>query len=967
MEILRTIVAGLAENAMLFGISSFAYVTLRQWLAKKNAKSEEVILGSLFGATAIASMLVSLLVAPGVMPDAASITVALAAPFGGNVAASIAAALAAICRLWIGQADGFRATMEILAAGLTGLLLSETLRRAGSDRRLQQVLALAVALPLLAFIGFAFHAAPASAAGGFPWLLGVGVTGFAFVCTLLFGTLLLYWRKMSESLADSQRQFAALSANVPGMVFRCVVKPSGEIAFSYVSGESHDLLGIDPADIDTDSRGLLRMLHPEDAVRFRQTLVEAAGELYDWNHDYRVVRWDGSIRWLHGRAVARQSLNGEVVLCGAMIDVTRRKEREAELRRIQDRYRLLSDNISEVIQACAADGLLTFVSPSIGRWLGYAPSELEGQPIDGIVHPHDLERVRTARRPIPVPGEPIEIAYRARRKDGIYVPVEETYGASAELDSAGRRELVGVLKPGRPPEIRGEGAGGAREPSRAESIEEAKRTVIANLSHELRTPLNGVLGFTNLLLGEELPPEQRRYAAFVRNAGRSLVAILNNAVDLADAQAKQPSRETNFSVSELALSCNTVVWHAAREKNLELNFIMKPDVMDNVRGYPDRLRHVLLNLLGNAIRFTEKGSVSLTIDKGGDTWSGTILKFSVVDTGIGIAPEKQKLLFGDAGGESSAAEAGGGLPKGGLAVCKLLVEQMGGRISVKSTPDAGSDVSFTVPVQVVEVGAADRLPSGAPPAEARARILVAEDTPMNQELLVAVLTRTGYEVEVVADGVAALEAVRRRKFDLVLLDVHMPLLDGIATARAIRKLPAPTGTVPIIAVTAKALPAEIASCLAAGMNSHLAKPIDPVELLDLVEDLLTPAPARPKTSPPPRDETFAEAARRADPRRKRPDPDAMGMTETAMREIPERLERMLRQVGQRETLRKEAQALMATAEQLGLQDLIAQCRRLVDAPSATDDWQVGVTVENVKSAAERALAGMKSDRTQLTG
>jgi CheY-like chemotaxis protein/HPt (histidine-containing phosphotransfer) domain-containing protein len=430
----------------------------------------------------------------------------------------------------------------------------------------------------------------------------------------------------------------------------------------------------------------------------------------------------------------------------------------------------------------------------------------------------------------------------------------------------------------------------------------------------------------------------------VRNAGRSIRAIIDNAIDLTAIDTVPAVAETAFSIAELALGCSSVVWQAAREKKLELNFVMKPDVIDAVRGHPDRIRHALLDLLDDAVRATDKGGVTLTVARLADRDGKTVVRFAVTDSRAGDAAE----------GAPEALGSARAMPP----ICRALVERMGGTAGAGATT-AGNEVWFALPLMPAD-GAVER-----PRARRRARILLAEDTAMSQELVLAVLTRAGHEVEVVGDGAAAVEAIRKRAFDLVLLDLQMPQMDGIKAAQAIRGMSGHSRDVPIIALTARASPKDAERCRAAGMNDHVAKPISAGDLVALVDRWLETrsaeqhAPPRRTTARAPLvDKLVDKNAVEALEQNLGPDKAAQ-IVDAAIKEIPERLERMLRQVSDRGRIAEDAHELGAVAGDLGFNELRAQCRRLAEINGEADDWQVGVMVENAKTAAERAIAAMR--------
>lgn len=488
----------------------------------------------------------------------------------------------------------------------------------------------------------------------------------------------------------------------------------------------------------------------------------------------------------------------------------------------------------------------------------------------------------------------------------------------------------------------------------AERANQEKSEFIAGISHDLRTALTGLIGFTNLLLSENLSTEQRRYAMHAREAGNSLLAVINNLLDLSKIEAgKIELAEIDFGVIELAVSCHAAVWQAAREKNLDLNFVLKPDVPNLVRGDPDRIRRVLLNLLSNAVKFTEKGNVVLSLSKVEDRPTGSVLRFSVTDSGIGIAKDKQSLLFRRYSQIDGAKRDPGGVGLG-LAICKSLVEQMGGSIGVTSTPGVGSQFWFTLPLQSP---AGTKHPAAGAGVPRRARILVAEDTPINQELMITLLKKAGHEVELVTDGEAALAAVQRSSFDLVLMDVQLPRMDGFVATRAIRALDSSVSAVPVIALTARALSRDIEDCFAAGMNDHLSKPIDATLLLATVDRWTRQPQAADHASS--REEPILgrvhDESMLRDLEGHLGRDKVMTMLAMARDDIPGRLERMQRRLSDHEFGRQQAHELVSIAGNLGFTELVARSRQFIEVSDSGRADRVRAVFHELKTAGDRAL------------
>ena len=598
------------------------------------------------------------------------------------------------------------------------------------------------------------------------------------------------------------------------------------------------------------------------------------------------------------------------------------------------------------------DNPIIFANPAVAVMTGYGIAELVGQNYRVLfgpgTDPKRIDRLRQARQ-----GErPIAATLLHYRKDGtpFWANLSSSPIRGADQGLAG---FICVLVDVTEHKRSEEDAHRARVA--AERANQAKSEFIAGISHDLRTALTGLIGFTNLLLSENLSTEQRRYAMHAREAGNSLLAVINNVLDLSKIEAgKIELAETDFGVIELAVSCHAAVWQAAREKGLDLNFVLKPDVPNMVRGDPDRIRRVLLNLLSNAVKFTEKGNVVLSLSKVEDRPTGSVLRFSVTDTGIGIAKDKQGLLFRRYSQiEGTAAKRHPGGAGLGLAICQSLVEQMGGSIGVTSTPGVGSQFWFTLPLQAPAVA---RQPAGAE-ARHRGRILVAEDTPINQELMVTLLRKAGHEVELVTDGEAALAAVQRRPFDLVLMDVQLPRMDGFVATRAIRALGGSASAVPVIALTARALSRDIEDCLAAGMNDHLSKPIDATLLLATV-DRWTRRP-QPAEHPAPREEPLLgmvhDESMLRDLEGHLGRDKVAAMLAMARDDIPGRLERMQQHLSDHEFGRQQAHELVSIAGNLGFTELVARSRQFIEVSDTGRGDRIRAVFHELKTAGDRAL------------
>ncbi len=528
------------------------------------------------------------------------------------------------------------------------------------------------------------------------------------------------------------------------------------------------------------------------------------------------------------------------------MDCTERKQAEAELRLHAERYRILTENVEDIIWAMDEEARVTFISPSVTRVLGYAMEDIEGQSLTTLMPPDTLRvfsAVRDARRVREARGE-YDTDTKAWRfellhKDGSLVWTE-TLTTPIRAANGKYLGLIGITRDATA-QVRIQQALELAKDA-AVSASRAKSEFLANMSHEIRTPLNGIMGMLQLLQSTPLNAEQSEFVETALASSRGLLGVIGDILDYSRMEAGKIAITADwFDPRQMVESVFGSFQAQVREKNIALTAEIATNTPGNILADPTRVRQILTNLIGNAVKFTPAGRIevalSVTPTSEGDV---SILHVQIRDTGIGIPQNARDSLFEpfvQVDGSLTRHYQGSGL---GLSIVRRLLTLMGGSVELRSTESRGTEVCFSLPVRV----RSERQEARTEPVSVASKvvgrgvaILLVDDDRFSEKMLGTLLRGRGFTVTGVYNGRQALDELRARAYDAVIMDIQMPELDGLTATRIIRTDPdfAHVARIPLVALTAHAMHGDRDKFLAAGMDAYLAKPVNMRELLDVVE------------------------------------------------------------------------------------------------------------------------------------
>jgi PAS domain S-box-containing protein len=667
-------------------------------------------------------------------------------------------------------------------------------------------------------------------------------------------------KQAEEALRKSEQEFRALAEAVPQIVW--ATRPDGWNIYFNQQWMDYTGLTLD----ESYGHGWITPFHPDDKPRAWDAWQRATQHNETYLLECRLRRADGVYRWwlIHGAPI--RDANGEIQKwIGTCTDIEEIKQAEERLRDSEQQFRSLADSIPNLAWWANGDGYITWYNRQWYEYTGTTPEQMEGWGWQRVHDPNHLPHVLERWKASIATGEPFSMEFPLLGRDGQF---RWFLTRVLPLKDAGGRVVRWFGTNTDVTEVR-------QAQQAAEAANEAKSQFLANMSHELRTPMNAILGMIDVALPKATDPKVQDCLQTAKGSADLLLTLLDDLLDSAKIESgKMELESAPFSLRRMLDHITRVLAVRASEKGLAFNCRVPDETPDVVMGDRLRLQQILLNLAGNAIKFTERGDVEIILQAHLHNDEAN-LEFAVRDTGIGIPPSGQNRLFqpfSQADPSMTRRFGGTGL---GLAISKSLVEMMGGSIRVESELGKGSTFYITLRLPLSKEPPFDfEAPVAIPKAAcAKLRILLVEDNPANQKLVTYILQDRGHIVEIAGDGQEAIYLTEQNRYDVILMDVQMPGLNGLEATAAIRKREAEMGTetekgtgsicaptnaarrcppqgrsgklilspfprrVPIIAMTAHAMRGDRDRCLAAGMDGYLSKPVNAIEMIGLVESL----------------------------------------------------------------------------------------------------------------------------------
>ncbi|MFA6202188.1 MAG: PAS domain-containing protein [Gallionella sp.] len=651
----------------------------------------------------------------------------------------------------------------------------------------------------------------------------------------------------NAQLQTSQNLLTKLSHQLPGMLFQFRLFPDGNVSMPYASDGIFEIFELPAVQIKEDASLLFTRVHPEDYEILMASIHESARTQQPWRLEYRVMLPMRGLRWLEGQSRPEKLSDGSVIWHGYLSDVTERHQAAVSLHEVSERLALATQAGGVgVWDWDVVNNALTWDDQMFALY-GLHRDQFSGaaEAWSSAILPEDTAQAQACMHNALTNKQHYDTEFRVRWPDGSIHNIRAL--ASVKFDAAGQPlRMTGTNWD--ITELKQSQQALQRAKEVAESLAQSKSEFLANMSHEIRTPMNAVIGLSELALDSTDPAEKQSHLQQINDSSRSLMGILNDILDLSKIEAHQLSVEKiQFNLTELLDSIQRIFTLSAAGCDIEFKVVRDADIHQLLLGDPLRLRQILTNLLGNAFKFTPKGLVTLNVSQIENAADSTTLRFSVKDSGIGMSPGQISALFqpfSQADSSISRRFGGTGL---GLTISRNLAQLMGGDIKVESQAGAGSTFSVELTFSKVQVSEPQRRQSDKAPPELREiahalrgkHVLLTEDNRINQLVATKMLEKIGLLVDIANNGEEAIQRLQEKTYDIVLMDIQMPVMDGLEATRLIRQ-DARFTNLPIVAMSAGVTLDEKSACDNAGMTGFVAKPINSTELINKLIELCFP-------------------------------------------------------------------------------------------------------------------------------